>query len=182
MSEELNNNSTADTAPAKKSFSILPVIASFVVVLATVIYGLTACNSKSDTNNTDAQTTQNSSCDGNSEGTVCQMKLDKQDTQNAGTENNALAAPQDEKQVIHSTLNNGYYPDIVVKAGTPVQWILDVKADELNSCNNKFIIPEYGIEYELHEGQNIIEFNPTKPGVVPYACWMNMIKAKITVE
>lgn len=182
MSEDLNNNPPTESAPAKKSFPILPIIAVFVVIAAIATYCLTTLNSKPDTNSTDTQTAQTLPCDGNPDNTACQAKKDVQDTPDAAPKNAAQAAPQDGKQVIHNTLNNGYYPDFAVKAGTPVQWVLDVKPDELNSCNNKLIIPEYGIEYELHEGKNIIEFTPTKPGVVPYSCWMNMIKAKITVE
>ena len=180
MSEDLNNNTPTESAPAKKSFPVLPVIAILVVIAAIATYCLTTLNSKPDPNSTDTQTAQTLPCDGNSEGTACQMNIPT--PPNTDTQNDAQPAPQDGKQVIHSSLQNGYYPDITVKAGSPVQWILDVKPDDLNSCNNKLIIPEYGIEFELHEGENIIEFNPTKPGIVPYSCWMNMIKAKITVE
>ncbi len=97
-------------------------------------------------------------------------------------ENGAQMALQNGKQVIHSTLQSNQYPDIVVKAGAPVQWIIDAAPENINGCNNKLIIPEYGIEYTFHPGQNIIEFTPTKPGTIPYSCWMGMIKAHIDVQ
>jgi plastocyanin domain-containing protein len=33
----------------------------------------------------------------------------------------------------------------------------------------------------LEVGDNIIEFTPDKSGVIPYSCWMGMIRSQITV-
>jgi plastocyanin domain-containing protein len=30
-------------------------------------------------------------------------------------------------------------------------------------------------------GNNVIEFTPKKPGIIPYSCWMGMIRSQITV-
>ena len=84
-------------------------------------------------------------------------------------------------QVISSTLEGGRYPDITVKAGTPVQWTINAPAGSINGCNNRMYIPEYNIEHRFTQGDNLIEFTPTETGTFLYSCWMGMIQANITV-
>ncbi|NLT39234.1 MAG: heavy metal transporter, partial [Clostridiales bacterium] len=50
-------------------------------------------------------------------------------------------------QVVKSTLSSGRYPDITVRAGTPVKWIIDAPQGSINGCNNRMFIGEYGIEH-----------------------------------
>lgn len=87
----------------------------------------------------------------------------------------------EEVQVINSTLTRGRYPDITVQAGIPVKWVINAPAGTVNGCNYKMLLEEYNIIYELAEGENIIEFTPTKPGTVQYTCWMGMIRGTIVV-
>lgn len=84
-------------------------------------------------------------------------------------------------QVISSTLSPGRYPDITVKAGTPVKWTINAPKGSINGCNYKFMIPEYSIEHTLKTGENIIEFTPVRRGNFYYSCWMGMIYGKISV-
>jgi len=84
-------------------------------------------------------------------------------------------------QLVESTITANSYEPIVVKQGIPVRWNIKVKAEDLNSCNNAIIIPEYGITIELQPGDNIIEFVPKSKGVIPFTCWMGMIKSQITI-
>jgi len=84
-------------------------------------------------------------------------------------------------QNITSELTENGYPDLAVQAGVPVRWNLHVAAGTLTSCNNALVIPAYGVEVELKEGDNIIEFTPDKTGTIPYSCWMGMINADILV-
>jgi len=84
-------------------------------------------------------------------------------------------------QTITSELTASGYPDLAVQEGVPVRWNLHVAAGTLNSCNNAIVIPAYGLEVKLQEGDNIIEFTPDKTGSVPYSCWMGMINANILV-
>ncbi|MGM9681805.1 MAG: sulfite exporter TauE/SafE family protein [Eubacteriales bacterium] len=84
-------------------------------------------------------------------------------------------------QTVRSTLLPGEYPDIQVKVGVPVVWIIDADEDSINGCNYKILIEEYGMEYTFHEGENIIEFTPERTGSFSYCCWMGMIYGKITV-
>ncbi|MDR3342040.1 MAG: sulfite exporter TauE/SafE family protein [Treponema sp.] len=84
-------------------------------------------------------------------------------------------------QVVNSTLAGGRYPPITVQAGIPVQWTINAPAGSINGCNNRMIIPEYGIEHKFTLGANVIEFTPTKTGRFRYSCWMGMIRSTITV-
>ncbi len=84
-------------------------------------------------------------------------------------------------QEIHSTLTSYGYPDITVTAGTPVKWVIDVPKNTLNGCNYKMLLSAYGIEHTFTEGENVIEFTPTKTGDIPYTCWMGMIRGDIFV-
>lgn len=85
-------------------------------------------------------------------------------------------------QKVNSTLSSGRYPDIEVKAGTPVEWTINAPKGSINGCNYKFMIPEYGIEHTFKTGENIIEFTPTRSGTFYYHCWMGMIRGKILVS
>jgi sulfite exporter TauE/SafE/copper chaperone CopZ len=84
-------------------------------------------------------------------------------------------------QLVSSTLSSGAYPKITVRAGVPVRWTIDAPKGSVNGCNNRMQIPEYGLEYKLQTGENVIEFTPTRAGKIPYSCWMGMIRSTITV-
>jgi len=84
-------------------------------------------------------------------------------------------------QIIQSSLVGGRYPNITVQAGTPVQWTINAPAGSINGCNKRMLIPEYNIDHTFTQGDNLIEFTPTKTGTFPYSCWMGMINANITV-
>jgi len=84
--------------------------------------------------------------------------------------------------LVNSTLQpRSAYPSITVEAGRPVRWEIEASPFSLNGCNNRIIIPEYGIEYAFKPGKNVIEFTPKRVGRVPYSCWMGMIPGMITV-
>ena len=87
----------------------------------------------------------------------------------------------DGNQVVNSTLSSGRYPNITVEAGMPVKWVIDAPEGSMNGCNNRMLIPDYGIEYSFEPGENVVEFTPTKTGTVRYSCWMGMIRGNITV-
>lgn len=85
-------------------------------------------------------------------------------------------------QVVTTKLESGRYAPIVVQKGTPVKWTISANAGDLNGCNNRINIPEYGIENKsLEAGDNIIEFTPDREGTYIYSCWMGMITSNIKV-
>ncbi len=90
-------------------------------------------------------------------------------------------SPAEDVQIVNSTLALGGYPEITVKAGTPVRWTIDVPEGSLNGCNAVMIVPDYGIQHAFNVGENVIEFTPTEPGLVRYSCWMGMVYGSINV-
>jgi hypothetical protein len=84
-------------------------------------------------------------------------------------------------QLVSSALSSGGYPKITVQAGVPVRWTIDAPKGSLNGCNNRMLIPAFGLEYKFQTGENVLEFTPAKAGKIPYSCWMGMIRGSITV-
>lgn len=77
-------------------------------------------------------------------------------------------------QYVSSTLESGHYPDITVKAGTPVRWTIHAEKSSINGCNYKILLPDFDTECIFEEGDNTIEFTPQKTGIYTYSCWMGM--------
>ncbi len=86
-----------------------------------------------------------------------------------------------EIQMVSIDITPRSYAPITVKKGVPVKWTIKADKKDINGCNNEIIIPKYNISKKLTPGENIIEFIPEEVGVIPYSCWMGMIKSKITV-
>ncbi|MDF2804149.1 MAG: heavy metal transporter [Anaerocolumna sp.] len=100
-------------------------------------------------------------------------------TNSQSTANEAIVSK--DIQTITTPLDYGRYPALVVKNNIPVKWTITAKKGVINGCNNEIIIPEYDLVVQLKEGDNIIEFIPTKTGTFSYSCWMGMIRSSITV-
>ncbi len=100
---------------------------------------------------------------------------------NKSSSNNTASIGADGVQTVTTTLKSGEYEPITVQSGIPVKWTIKAEDGTINGCNNSIIIPEYNITKDLEEGDNVIEFTPSKTGTIPYSCWMGMIRSKITV-
>jgi sulfite exporter TauE/SafE/copper chaperone CopZ len=75
----------------------------------------------------------------------------------------------------------GWEPDkFVIKRGVPVRWIIDGK--EINYCNNAIQVPKLGLDFDIVEGEQVIEFTPDEEGVIPFSCWMGMIPGTFVVK
>ena len=83
-------------------------------------------------------------------------------------------------QVVESELDWRGYPDITVQAGVPVRWNIHAEAEKITGCNNEMVIPALNLRVPLSEGDNIVEFTVDEPGVIPYTCWMGMLRGTIT--
>ena len=94
---------------------------------------------------------------------------------------NASVATED-CQTVHSELEWRGYPDITVKAGVPVRWVIHAGEGKITGCNNEMVIPALNLRVPLQEGDNVVEFTAEEPGVIPYTCWMGMLHGSITVE
>ena len=76
----------------------------------------------------------------------------------------------------------GAYQDVRLKAGVPTELTFHVPEGKLIGCNSSLAIPAFGIQADLATGNTVVSFTPDQAGTYPYACWMGMIKATITVE
>ena len=92
-----------------------------------------------------------------------------------------VAVVAENGQTVWSELDYGSYPAITVQAGLPVTWTFHADAEKINGCNNALVIPEYGLNVTLQPGDNVITFTPEEEGVIPYSCWMGMIRSSINV-
>lgn len=106
-------------------------------------------------------------------------------TESTSTTSGAKATTADTKgnvQVVTVKVTpNGYAP-VSVKVGVPVKLIFHVEPGSLTSCNRRVLIPKYGIDLTLKEGDNAVEFTPKETGTVSYSCWMGMIHSTITTK
>ena len=85
-------------------------------------------------------------------------------------------------QLVHSELEWRSYPDITVQAGVPVRWVIHAEEDRITGCNNEMVIPALALRVPLQPGDNVVEFTADESGVIPYTCWMGMLRGSITVE
>lgn len=92
-----------------------------------------------------------------------------------------VAEVVDGVQTVTSEVYNGSYEPITVKVGVPVKWTIHVGVGQLSGCNYRFEIKALGIQYQLEEGDNVLEFTPTKTGKLSYNCWMGMIRSSVNV-
>ena len=84
-------------------------------------------------------------------------------------------------QIINMEVDRyGWSPDkFTLQKDIPVKWVINVK--ELTGCNNAIQAPKLGLNFDLKEGKQTIEFTPTETGVIPWSCWMGMIPGTFIV-
>lgn len=59
--------------------------------------------------------------------------------------------------------------------------VVIAEAGSLNGCNNEIVLPTFGEQIKLTEGENRITFTPEETGEFPYSCWMGMLRNTIVV-
>ena len=110
--------------------------------------------------------------------TIFSLKESKQ----IQADNTNVAAEKNGVQYVSSTLESGHYPDIIVKAGEPVEWTIKASEKNINGCNYKILLQDFNQEHTFESGKNVIKFTPKKEGTYTYSCWMGMITGKIYVK
>jgi len=84
------------------------------------------------------------------------------------------------QEIYMDVTSRGWSPDkFILKKGVPVKWIINGK--QLNGCNNGIQVPKYGLNFQIKQGEQTIEFTPTESGVVSWSCWMGMIQGTFVV-
>jgi nucleoid-associated protein YgaU len=63
--------------------------------------------------------------------------------------------------------------------GVPVKWVIN--ATEVTSCNHRIVVPSLKLEFDIKPGRQTIEFTPEKSGVIPWSCWMGMLRGEFVV-
>ncbi|OGY49551.1 MAG: hypothetical protein A3B89_01725 [Candidatus Buchananbacteria bacterium RIFCSPHIGHO2_02_FULL_40_13] len=100
------------------------------------------------------------------------------------TKNQEGAAAKSESgvQVFNILVKGVYSPNnLKVKMGQPVK--INFRREESADCSRYVSFPDLKIRKELPEGQTVvIEFTPTKPGEIAFACDMGMYQGKVIVE
>jgi plastocyanin domain-containing protein len=75
----------------------------------------------------------------------------------------------------------GWQPDSFrLKKDIPVKWIIYGK--EITSCNHAIDVPALNLYFQIHEGEQTIEFTPHEKGVIEWSCWMGMIDGIFVIE
>lgn len=78
-------------------------------------------------------------------------------------------------------LASGWSPNkFVLKKGVPVKWIINGK--EITGCNNAIQVPKLNLKFDIKKGEQVIEFTPDEEGVIPFSCWMGMLRGSFIVK
>jgi plastocyanin domain-containing protein len=79
-------------------------------------------------------------------------------------------------------VKGAYTPDVIkVEHGKPVR--LNFRREETAACSEKVLLPDFGRQAELPEGETIpVEFTPEQPGEYEFTCGMGMLRGKLVVE
>lgn len=97
-----------------------------------------------------------------------------------GTAGNVIVDDSGYQIINMDVTRYGWEPDsFVLKKGVPVKWIINGK--EITGCNNAIQVPKLGLNFEIKKGEQIIEFTPTEEGVIPWSCWMGMIRGTFII-
>ncbi|MFH1712032.1 MAG: sulfite exporter TauE/SafE family protein [Patescibacteria group bacterium] len=73
-----------------------------------------------------------------------------------------------------------YKPDVLsVEAGTPVDW--NIHGADKMGCASSLVLSAFGVNENLHPGDNLVQFTPTKPGKYTFSCSMGMIRGTMIV-
>lgn len=85
------------------------------------------------------------------------------------------------QEIRMDVLRTGWKPNkFVLKKGVPVKWIINGK--EITGCNNAIQVPKLNLDFDIKPGEQIIEFTPTEEGIIPWSCWMGMLRGSFIVK
>lgn len=106
---------------------------------------------------------------------------DNQKTDSLGIKKEGQSTNLGLQEIQMAVTSRGFSPNVIkLKQSVPVRWVIDGK--NISGCTNKIIVPSLGIQKELSYDKTIVEFTPSQKGVVPFSCWMGMVRGKFIVE
>ena len=96
--------------------------------------------------------------------------------------NGNIATLKGNHQEIRMEVNrDGWEPDkFVLQKGVPVRWIINGK--EITGCNKAIQVPKLGLNFDIKQGEQVIEFTPEEEDTIPWSCWMGMIQGTFIVK
>ncbi|MDP2908772.1 MAG: sulfite exporter TauE/SafE family protein [Nanoarchaeota archaeon] len=98
-----------------------------------------------------------------------------------GTVSQAVVVKEGYQEIRMDVLASGWSPNkFVLKKGVPVRWVINGK--QITGCNNAIQVPKLGLNFDIKKGEQVIEFTPTEEGVIPWSCWMGMLKGTFIVK
>jgi uncharacterized protein len=75
--------------------------------------------------------------------------------------------------IVMDVMSFGYTPNqFTLIKDVPVKWIINGK--EVTECNRRILVPKLGLQIDVKEGEQVIEFTPKEEGIIPWSCWMGM--------
>ena len=85
-------------------------------------------------------------------------------------------------QRIKVAVKGGYTPDVIVlKKGVPAE--LAFYRDEVSSCSEEVVFPDFGLSRRLAAFQTtLVRLTPEREGEFAFTCGMNMLRGKLVVE
>lgn len=92
------------------------------------------------------------------------------------------ATQQGGAQTVTTQLRADGYDGIQVKAGVPVTWTIHAAAGTLNGCNSEIVLPDFGQQVKLQNGDTVIKFTPDHAGTYNFSCWMGMLHGQIVAS
>lgn len=97
------------------------------------------------------------------------------------TDNTDITLNNGFQEIRMDVTRSGWSPDtFVLKKDVPVKWIIQGK--EINGCNNAIQVPAFDLEFNIEQGEQVIEFTPDEEGVIRWSCWMGMIPGTFIVK
>lgn len=95
--------------------------------------------------------------------------------------NDSAVVMEDNVQIVKMDVDWGFSPDtFVIKKDVSVRW--EINGINISGCVNSIIIPKLGIQKDLQMGLNVVEFTPTESGMLPFSCWMGMVRGQFLVQ
>lgn len=85
-------------------------------------------------------------------------------------------------EIVKIAVTTNYSPkSIKVRKGEPVK--LEFTRTDDQNCGDELVFPKLGIKKHLPVGQPVlVEFTPSEPGDLQYACGMDMMRGKVIVQ
>lgn len=84
-------------------------------------------------------------------------------------------------QTVKMNIDWVFSPDtFFIEKSVPVRW--EINGINVSGCTNQIVIPSMGIQKEIQKGLNVVEFTPTQSGILPFSCWMGMVRGQFIVK